>query len=55
MSHVDERLNVLGVENLMVAETSSIRGIFRGHTCAAALLIAAAAFVELAGIKDWDF
>ncbi|MGA8262014.1 MAG: GMC family oxidoreductase [Arenicellales bacterium] len=52
---LDEHLNVLGVENLMVADTSSIPGIFRGHTCAAALLIGAAAFVELTGIKDWDF
>lgn len=52
---LDEHLNVLGVENLMVADTSSIPEIIRGHTYAAALLIASAAFVEITGVKDWDF
>lgn len=52
---LDEHLNVLGVENLMVADTSSIPEIVRGHTYAPALLIAAAAFVELTGIREWDF
>jgi choline dehydrogenase len=52
---IDERLDVLGVENVMVADTSSIPEIVRGHTYAPALLIAAAAFVELTGIRDWDF
>lgn len=52
---LDEHLNVLGVEDLMVADTSSIPEIIRGHTYAAALLIASAAFVELTGIKDWNF
>jgi choline dehydrogenase len=52
---LDEHLDVLGVEHLMVADTSSIPEIVRGHTYAAALLIAAAAFVELTGIRDWDF
>ena len=52
---LDEHLNVLGVENLMVADTSSIPEIVRGHTYAPALLIAAAAFVEITGIRDWDF
>ena len=52
---LDRHLDVLGVENLMVADTSSIPGVFRGHTYIAALLIASAAFVELTGISDWDF
>jgi hypothetical protein len=39
----------------MVADTSSIPEIVRGHTYAPALLIAAAAFVELTGIREWDF
>jgi choline dehydrogenase-like flavoprotein len=52
---IDKHLDVLGVENLMVADTSSIPEAVRGHTYAAALLIAAAAFVELTGINDWDF
>ena len=52
---LDEHLNVLGVENLMVADTSSIPEIVRGHTYAPALLIAAAAFIELTGIMKWDF
>ena len=52
---IDEHLDVLGVENLMAADTSSIPEIVRGHTYAPALLIAAAAFVELTGIEEWDF
>lgn len=52
---IDEHLDVLGVENLMVADTSSIPEIVRGHTYAPALLIAAAAFVELTGIREWHF
>ncbi len=52
---LDEHLDVLGVQNLMVADTSSIPEIVRGHTYAPALLIAAAAFVELTGIREWDF
>ena len=52
---LDEHLDVLGVRNLMVADTSSIPEIVRGHTYAPALLIAAAAFVELTGIREWDF
>ncbi|MGC1818310.1 MAG: GMC family oxidoreductase [Casimicrobiaceae bacterium] len=52
---LDEHLDVLGVEHLMVADTSSIPEIVRGHTYAPALLIAAAAFVELTGIRNWDF
>jgi choline dehydrogenase len=52
---LDEHLNVVGVENLVVADTSSIPEIVRGHTYAPALLVAAATFVELTGIKDWDF
>lgn len=52
---LDEHLDVLGVENLMVADTSSIPEIVRGHTYAPALLIAAAAFVELTRITQWDF
>jgi choline dehydrogenase-like flavoprotein len=52
---IDEHLDVLGVENLMIADTSSIPEIVRGHTYAPALLIAAAAFVELTGITKWDF
>ena len=52
---LDEHLDVLGVEHLMVADTSSIPEIVRGHTYAAGLLIAAAAFVELTGIRNWDF
>jgi choline dehydrogenase len=52
---IDEHLDVLGVQNLMVADTSSIPEIVRGHTYAPALLIAAAAFVELTGISEWDF
>lgn len=52
---IDEHLDVLGVQNLMVADTSSIPEIVRGHTYAPALLIAAAAFVELTGIREWDF
>ncbi len=52
---IDEHLNVFGVENLMVADTSSIPNIVRGHTYAPAILIAAAAFTELTGIREWDF
>lgn len=52
---VDEKLNVLGVDNLMIADTSVIPEIVRGHTYAAALLIGAAAFVEITGKRDWQF
>ncbi|MBP6986526.1 MAG: GMC family oxidoreductase N-terminal domain-containing protein [Alphaproteobacteria bacterium] len=52
---VDSSLQVIGTENLMVADTSAIPEIIRGHTYAAAILMGIAAFREITKIKDWDF
>lgn len=52
---VDEHLNVIGIENLMVADASIEFPTIRGHTYASAMLIGIVAYTEITGDKHIKF